>query len=395
MAKLLGGLSHLSAPVAQPQPLDLSAQPFSDGISEGEQGLRRHAQSFRPRPMIWESSVMKRVVMLAALAVTLGVAASPVSAQTLATIKQRGVLNCGSNGTLAGFGLPDAQGRWTGLDVDFCRALAAAIFNDPNKVKFIPLTAKDRFTALQSGEVDILARNTTWTSSRDTSLGLNFTAVNYYDGQGFIVRKALKVNSALELNDAAVCVQQGTTTELNLADYFRANKMKLKTVTFATADEAIKAYDAGRCDAYTTDASGLAGERLRLANANDHIVLPEIISKEPLGPVVRHGDDQWLDIVKWTHFAMITAEELGVTKANVDEQLKSENPDVKRLLGTEGKHGEALGLTNDWALRILKHVGNYGEIFEKNVGQGSVLKISRGLNALWNKGGLQYAPPIR
>jgi general L-amino acid transport system substrate-binding protein len=210
-----------------------------------------------------------------------------------------------------------------------------------------------------------------------------------------MVRKALKVNSALELNDAAVCVQQGTTTELNLADYFRANKMKLKTVTFATADEAIKAYDAGRCDAYTTDASGLAGERLRLANVNDHIVLPEIISKEPLGPVVRHGDDQWFDIVKWTHYAMVTAEELGITRANVDEQLKSDNPDVKRLLGTEGKHGEALGLTNDWAFRIVKHVGNYGEAFERNVGQGSVLKIGRGINALWNKGGLQYAPPIR
>jgi general L-amino acid transport system substrate-binding protein len=209
------------------------------------------------------------------------------------------------------------------------------------------------------------------------------------------VRKALKVNSALELNDAAVCVQQGTTTELNLADYFRANKMKLKTVTFATADEAIKAYDSGRCDAYTTDASGLAGERLRLANANDHIVLPEIISKEPLGPVVRHGDDQWFDIVKWTHFAMVAAEELGITRANVDDQVKSDNPDIKRLLGTEGKHGEALGLPNDWAVRIIKQVGNYGEVFERNVGQGSPLKISRGINALWNKGGLQYAPPIR
>jgi general L-amino acid transport system substrate-binding protein len=322
-------------------------------------------------------------------------AASAASAQTLNTIKSRGVLHCGANGTLAGFGLPDSQGRWTGLDVDLCKALAAAIFNDPSKVKFVPLTAKDRFTALQSGEVDVLARNTTWTSSRDTSLGLNFTAVNYYDGQGFLVRKALKVNSALELNDAAVCVQQGTTTELNLADYFRANKMKLKTVTFATADEAIKAYDAGRCDAYTTDASGLAGERLRLANVNDHILLPEVISKEPLGATVRHGDDQWFDIVKWTHYAMVNAEELGITKANVDDQLKSENPDVKRLLGTEGKHGEALGLTNDWAARIVKHVGNYGESFERNVGQGSQLKIARGLNALWNKGGLQYAPPVR
>jgi len=339
---------------------------------------------------------MKRVVIRIALAAVLGIAAvSAASAQTLNTIKQRGVLNCGSNGALAGFGLPDAQGRWTGLDVDFCHALAAAIFNDPNKVKFIPLTAQQRFTALQSGDVDVLARNTTWTSSRDTSLGLNFVGVNYYDGQGFMVRKSLKINSALELNEASVCVQQGTTTELNLADYFRANKMKLKTVTFATSDEAVKAYDSGRCDAYTTDASGLAGERLRLANANDHIILPEIISKEPLGPVVRHGDDQWFDIVKWVHFAMINAEELGVNKGNVDDQLKSADPDVRRLLGTEGKHGEALGLTNDWAFRVIKHVGNYGEIFERNVGQGSPLKISRGLNALWNKGGLQFAPPIR
>jgi general L-amino acid transport system substrate-binding protein len=338
---------------------------------------------------------MKSVVFRAALVFALGLAASAASAQTLNTVKQRGVLNCGSNGTLAGFGLPDSQGRWAGLDVDFCKALAAAIFNDANKVKFVPLTAKDRFTALQSGEVDVLARNTTWTASRDTSLGLNFAAVNYYDGQGFIVRKSLKHNSALELGDAAVCVQQGTTTELNLADYFRANKMKLKTVTFATATEAIKAYDAGRCDAYTTDASGLAGERLRLANADDHVILPEIISKEPLGPAVRHGDDQWFDIVKWTHFAMVNAEELGITKANVDDQKKSDNPDIKRLLGTEGKYGEALGLSDDWAYRIIKQVGNYGEVFERNVGQGSPLKIARGLNALWNKGGLQFAPPVR
>jgi len=307
----------------------------------------------------------------------------------------RGMVNCGANGTLGGFGLPDAQGNWTGLDVDFCRALAAAIFNDPNKVKFVALTAKDRFTALQSGDVDVLARNTTWTSSRDTSLGLNFAAINYFDGQGFMVRKALKVNSALELNDAAVCVQQGTTTELNLADYFRANKMKLKTVTFLSADEAVKAYDAGRCDAYTTDASGLYGERLRLVNPNDHIILPEIISKEPLGPSVRHGDDQWFDIVKWTHYAMLNAEEFGITQTNVDDQKKSDNPDVKRLLGSEGKHGEALGLTDDWAYRIIKHVGNYGEVFERNVGSGSPLKIDRGLNNLWTKGGLQYAPPVR
>ena len=322
-------------------------------------------------------------------------AASAQQANTLNTVKTRGVLNCGSNIGLAGFGLPDAQGNWTGLDVDFCRALAAAIFNDPTKVQFRALSAKDRFTALQTGEVDVLARNTTWTLSRDTQLGLNFTGVNYYDGQGFMVRKALKVNSALELSDAAVCVQQGTTTELNLADYFRGNKMKLKTVTFGSADETTKAYDAGRCDAFTTDASGLYSERLRLVNPNDHIVLPEIISKEPLGPSVRHGDDQWFDIVKWIHFAMINAEELGLTQKNIDEALTSDKPDVRRFVGTEGNFGEQLGLTKDWAVRIVKHVGNYGESFERNVGQGSPLKIARGLNALWTKGGIMYAPPVR
>jgi general L-amino acid transport system substrate-binding protein len=317
------------------------------------------------------------------------------SAQTLATIKNRGELICGANGTLAGFGLPDPQGNWTGFDVDFCRAIAAAIFNDPTKVKFVPLTAKDRFTALQSGEIDVLSRNTTWTLSRDTSLGLDFVAVTYYDGQGFMVRRALKVNSALELNGAAVCVQQGTTSELNLADYFRANQMQLKTVTFATGDEARKAYESGRCDAYTTDSSGLYGERQKLAVPGDHIVLPEIISKEPLTPAVRHGDSQWTDIVRWTHFAMVDAEELGVTKANVDEKLKSDDPETRRMLGAEGQYGEALGLTNDWVYRIVKHVGNYGEVFERNIGQGSPLKIVRGLNALWTKGGLQYGPPFR
>ncbi|HEV2955353.1 MAG TPA: amino acid ABC transporter substrate-binding protein [Xanthobacteraceae bacterium] len=338
---------------------------------------------------------MKRVLTSIICAAALGLAASSAAAQTLTTVKTRGILNCGSNPGLAGFGLPDAQGNWTGLDVEVCRAIAAAIFDDPTKVKFVPLTAKDRFTALQSGEVDVLVRNTTWTSSRDTSLGLNFTGVDYYDGQGFMVRKALKVNSALELSDAAVCVQQGTTTELNLADYFRAHKMKLKTVTFATSDEAIKAYDAGRCDAYTTDASGLYSERLRLANPNDHVVLPEIISKEPLGPAVRHGDDQWFDIVKWVLFAMIIAEEQGLTQKNISEALGSDNPDIKKFVGTEGNYGEQLGLTKDWAVRIVKHVGNYGEVFERNVGQGSPLKIQRGLNALWTKGGIQYAPPIR
>ncbi len=338
---------------------------------------------------------MKRVITALVIAAATATLAAPAAAATLETVKARGILNCGANGQLPGFGLPDSQGVWTGLDVDLCRAIAAAIFNDPNKVKFVPLSAKDRFTALQSGDIDVLVRNTTWTSSRDSQLGLHATGVNYYDGQGFIIRKALKVNSALELNDAAICVQQGTTTELNLADYFRANKMRLKTVTFATVDEAVKAYDTGRCDAYTTDASGLYSARLKLAKSDDHVVLPEIISKEPLGPFVRHGDDKWLNIVKWVHFAMLNAEELNVSKANVDEQMKSDNPEIKRMLGTEGNFGEQLGLTNDWVYRIVKLVGNYGEVFNRNVGQGSPLKITRGLNALWNKGGLQYAPPIR
>nr|WP_245974229.1 amino acid ABC transporter substrate-binding protein [Bosea caraganae] len=313
----------------------------------------------------------------------------------LAQIKSRGQVTCGVGPGLAGFGIPDAQGNWTGLDVDLCRAISAAIFNDPLKVKFVPLSSKDRFTALQSGEVDLLSRNTTWTMSRDTALGLNFAGVNYYDGQGFMVRKKLGIDSALKLAGASVCTQQGTTTELNLADFFRANKMKYEVVAFATSDETIKAYESGRCDAFTTDSSGLYAERLKLSVPEDHIVLPEIISKEPLGPVVRHGDDNWLDVVKWTYFAMLNAEELGISKANVDEMLKSENPDIKRLVGTEGKFGEAIGLPNDWAYRIVKHVGNYGESFEKNVGQGSLLKIARGQNALWTKGGLQYAPPIR
>ncbi len=337
---------------------------------------------------------MKKLVTL--LTFVLLVCAQGAFAQsTLKAVKDRGMLNCGANGTLAGFGLPDAQGHWTGLDVDVCRAIAAALFDDPDKVKFVPLSAKDRFTALQSGEVDVLARNTTWTSSRDSSLGLNFTGVDYYDGQGFMIRKALKVNSALELNGASICVQQGTTTELNLADYFRSHNMQLKTVTFATANEAVKAYDAGRCDSYTTDASGLYAERLRLANPDDHIILPEIISKEPLALAVRHGDDQWFDLVKWVFFAMLNAEELNVTSKNVAEMAKSTNPEIKRFVGTEGNFGEQLGLSKDWAVRIVKHVGNYGEVFDRNVGKNSPLKIDRGLNRLWTQGGIQYAPPIR
>ena len=338
---------------------------------------------------------MKKILMTVAASAALAMVAGAASAQTLNQVKSRGVLHCGSNTGLAGFGQADAQGNWSGLDVDYCRAIAAAIFNDAKKVKFVPLSSKDRFTALQSGEIDVLVRNTTWTMSRDTSLGLEFGPVSYFDGQGFMIRKKLKVASALELSGASVCTQQGTTTELNLADFFRANKLKYEAVVFATSDETIKAYDAGRCDVFTTDASGLYAEKLKLTNPDDHIVLPEIISKEPLGPSWRHGDNQWGDIVKWTHYAMINAEELGVTQKNVDEMLKSANPEIKRLLGTEGKFGEAIGLTNDWAYRIIKQVGNYGESFDRNVGAGSRLKIARGQNALWTKGGLQYAPPIR
>ena len=316
------------------------------------------------------------------------------NAGTLDQVKTRGQLICGANPGLAGFGLPDDQGKYKGLDVDECKAIAAAIFNDPNKVKYLPINAKDRPTILASGEIDVLIRNTTWTLSRQTG-GMFFTGVNFYDGQGFMVRKKLGVDSALKLDGASICVQQGTTTELNLSDYFRANNMKLESVVFATDEEATKAYDSGRCDAYTTDASGLYSERLKMSNPDDHIVLPEIISKEPLGPSVRRDDVAWFQIVQWTHYALITAEELGVTQANVDEKLKSDNPGIRRLLGVEGSYGEGLGLTNDWAYRIIKAVGNYGEIFERNVGQGSPIKIARGLNALWNKGGLQYAPPIR
>jgi general L-amino acid transport system substrate-binding protein len=296
---------------------------------------------------------------------------------------------------LPGFASPDAKGNWTGMDVDFCRAVAAAIFNDPKKVRFTPTSAKVRFTVLQSGEVDLLSRNTTWTMSRDTQLGLEFVGVSYYDGQGFMVPKKLNVTSAKQLNGANVCTNTGTTTELNLADYFRANGLKYKVIAFEKNSEVLAAYDAGRCDAYTTDASGLYAERLKLKNASDHIVLPEIISKEPLGPIVNQGDQQWGDLVRWTLFALINAEELGVTQKNADAMLKSANPEVRRLLGVEGAFGESIGLTKDWVVRIVKSAGNYGEIFERNVGLGSPLKIKRGQNALWTKGGLHYAPPVR
>jgi general L-amino acid transport system substrate-binding protein len=337
---------------------------------------------------------MKRVSLVVTL-LAAGLSAQAASAQTLKAVKDRGMLSCGVSQGLPGFSTPDDKGNWTGLDVDICRAIAAAVFNDASKIKFVPLSAKDRFTALQSGEIDVLSRNTTWTLSRDTSLGANFTGVTYYDGQGFMVKKALKVNSALELNSASVCVQQGTTTEQNLADYFKGNNMKYEVIAFGTNDEAVKAYESGRCDVFTTDVSGLYADRLKLANAADHVVLPEVISKEPLGPMVRHGDDQWFDIVKWTLYAMVTAEELGMTQKNVDEMAKSDKPEVKRAVGTDGNLGEQLGLTKDWLVRIVKAVGNYGESFERNVGAGSKLGIARGLNQLWSKGGIQYAPPIR
>jgi general L-amino acid transport system substrate-binding protein len=343
---------------------------------------------------------MKRVVTMfgttmlgAALALGLSMAAS--SAQTLKKVQDRGALMCGVSQGLPGFSNPDDKGNWTGFDVDVCRAIAAAVFNDATKVKFLPLSAKDRFIALQSGDIDVLARNSTWTSSRDSSQGITFTAVNYYDGQGFMVRKSLKVNSALELNGASICAQTGTTSELNLADYFRANNMKYEITAFVTADETVKAYEAGRCDAFSTDVSQLYAEKLKLSNPADHVILPEIISKEPLAPAVRRGDDQWLSVVKWVQFAMLDAEELGVSSKTVDEALKSPQPEIKRLMGTEGVYGEQLGLTKDWVVRIVKLVGNYGEVFDRNVGTGSKLGITRGLNRLWTKGGIQYAPPIR
>jgi len=325
----------------------------------------------------------------------LAAGASAAKSPSLERVKKNGFLRCGVNEGLPGFANPDSKGNWSGFDVDFCRALAAVILNDPSKVRFTPTSAKVRFTALQSGEFDILSRNTTWSMSRDVQLGLEFIGVTYYDGQGFLVPKKLKVTSAKQLNGATVCTNTGTTTELNLADYFRSNNLKYKIIAFEKNAEVLAAYDAGRCDAFTTDASGLYAERLKLKKPDDHLILPEIISKEPLGPAINHGDQQWGDVVRWTLFALINAEELGVTSKNVDQMLKSTNPEIRRLLGVEGAFGESLGLTNDFAVRAIRKVGNYGEIFERNVGQGSPLKIKRGLNALWNKGGVMYAPPIR
>lgn len=329
------------------------------------------------------------------VAVFLMISASLAAASTLEEVQKRGVLQCGVSTGLPGFSATDEKGNWKGLDVDGCKAVAAAVLGDANKVKYVPLNAKERFTALQSGEIDVLVRGTTWTLTRDTSLGLNFAGVNYYDGQGFMVSKKLGIKSAKELDGAAICIQSGTTTELNLADYFTQNKMKYEPVVFDSHDQTIKGFEAGRCDVLTSDQSQLYGLRTHLPNPEDAVLLPEIISKEPLGPVVRQGDDGWFNIVRWSFFAMVNAEDMGVTSKNIDDMKKSENPGIRRLLGLEGIKGKSLGLSDDWAYQIIKQVGNYGEVFERNVGMDSPLKIKRGLNALWSKGGIQYAPPIR
>ena len=333
--------------------------------------------------------------VFAAAALAAGLALPAFSA-TLDDVKAKGHVQCGVSQGLPGFSNPDQSGNWTGIDVDVCRAVAAAVFGDANMVKYTPLSAKERFTALQSGEIDMLSRHTSWTLVRDTALGLDFAGVNFYDGQGFMVRKDLGVKSAMELDGASVCVNIGTTTELNMADFFRANGMKYEPVVFEKSDEVVAAYDAGRCDVYTTDRSGLAAQRIKLADPGAHMVLPETISKEPLGPVVRHGDNQWGDIVRWSLIVMVEAEEMGVTSGNVDDMRKTAtNPATKRLLGTEGDMGKNLGLSTDWSYEIIRQVGNYGEVYERHVGPDTPIGLARGPNALWTKGGLMYPMPVR
>ena len=331
--------------------------------------------------------------LFASILLTFGFTA--LNAGTLDVVKDRGNLICGSNTGLAGFGAPDDAGVWKGIDVDVCRAVAAAVFGDASKVEYVPLTSKVRFTSLQSGEVDMLSRNTTWTLQRDVELGLEFVGVNYYDGQGFMVRKDLGVSSASELDGASVCIQVGTTTEMNLADYFSANGMSYESIPVETNSEADAAYLAGRCDIYTTDASGLYASRAGYPDPSAHVVLPEIISKEPLGPAVRHGDHEWGDIVRWSLNAMIIGEELGINSSNVEEMKSSKNPEVLRLLGVEPGYGAYLGLSDDWAANILTQVGNYSESFEKHIGPNTPINIQRGLNALYKDGGILYAPPFR
>jgi general L-amino acid transport system substrate-binding protein len=316
-------------------------------------------------------------------------------AQTLKTVRERGTLNCGVSQGLMGFSSTDDNGTWIGFDVDFCRAVAAAIFDDPAKVTFVPLDAGSRFTALQSNKIDVLSRNSTWTMSREGSLGLMFAGIAYYDGQGFLMRRDAGIDTALQLSGKTVCTQTGTTTELNLSDYFRSHDMDLKVLALGTAEDTLKAYDDRKCEVLTSDVSQLYAERLKLAAPDGHIILPEVISKEPLGPAVRQGDDPWLNLIKWTLYSLINAEELGVKSKTVDDAVRSSNPNIRRLLGADGGFGEQLGLTSDWAVRAVRAVGNYGEIYERNVGTQSRLSIPRGLNALWTSGGIQYAPPIR
>jgi general L-amino acid transport system substrate-binding protein len=338
---------------------------------------------------------MKLIKLMTTAAAVTVLGAGAAAAQTLEDVTSRGNLSCGVTTGLAGFAAPNDQGEWEGFDVDFCRAVSAAVFGDPDMVSYVPTTAKERFTALQSGEIDLLARNTTWTLTRDVNLGFEFVGINYYDGQGFMVRRDLGVDSAMELDGASVCIQTGTTTELNLADFFRTNEMQFEPVTVDTSDQAREAYEAGRCDVYTTDSSGLAAQRSSMTDPAEHKILPEIISKEPLGPLVRHGDNQWGDINRWVLNALITAEELGVTSENVDDMLDAENPEIRRLLGSEGTMGEMLGLPNDAFYQAIKQVGNYGEIFEKHIGVNTPLGLERGLNALWKDGGILYSPPFR
>jgi general L-amino acid transport system substrate-binding protein len=338
---------------------------------------------------------MQRTAICTASVISLIMLCSAGAAQTLKKVQDRGTLACGVSQGIEGFSQRDDAGKWSGFDVDFCRALAAAIFNDPGKVNFVPLSTQDRFNVLRAGDIDVLSRNSTWTLSRESSLGLMFAAVTYYDGQSFMLRRSANIDTALELGGSTICVQTGTTTEHNLADYFRVNGMKYELVALSAPAEMLQAYASGRCSVLTSDSSQLYAERAKLPAVADHVILPELISKEPLAPAIRQGDDAWQLIVKWTHFAMIAAEELGVASANIDAALSSTKPDIKRLVGTEDALGEQLGLTRDWAARIVRHVGNYGEVFDRNVGSRSRLGIPRGINALWTHGGMQYAPPIQ
>ena len=338
---------------------------------------------------------MKLLKTISLSVATLALASTVSNADTLDQVKKKGYVSCGVSTGIAGFSTTDSSGKWKGIDVDVCRAVASAVFGDDTKVKYAPLTAKERFTALQSGEIDLLSRATTWTATRDTSLGLNFAGVNYYDGQGFLVNKDIGVNSAKELDGATICIQAGTTTELNVTDYFVANKMTYKPITYDTSGQTIEGFKSGRCDVVSSDASQLYGLVLKVKDPSKVKVLPEIISKEPLGPVVRQGDDKWFNIVKWSHIAMLNAEELGVNSSNVDSMANTKNPNIKRLLGDAGEAGQNLGLDAKWAYNIVKNVGNYGEAFDRNVGKNSPLKIDRGLNRLWNQGGIQYGAPIR